>query len=95
MKPKNVRNMKAMERIVCCCISCENIKLTYRALSKQILTERLPTDPDEIAKWIMCDFGEMAKPDCTFRMCVNNGLKKVDELKKETGSTEKSNKYEQ
>lgn len=33
LKPTFVRHMKAVERIVCCCIKCENMKLLLRALN--------------------------------------------------------------
>ena len=32
-KPSHVRHMKALERIVCCCIKCENIKQQVKALN--------------------------------------------------------------
>lgn len=34
LKPKYVRHMKAMERQVCCCKKCENVKLKIKAINK-------------------------------------------------------------
>ena len=33
LKPPNVREMKALERVVCCCIKCENVTHCIRALN--------------------------------------------------------------
>ena len=39
LKPKCIRSMKAMERIVCCCKPRENTRLKLEALNRQVRTE--------------------------------------------------------
>ena len=44
LKPPNVRTLKVMERIVCCCTRCENIKLKLKSLNS-LITKSFTDDP--------------------------------------------------
>ena len=41
LKPGNVRHMKTLERIVCCCIRCENIKKIIQVMNRCALKNQL------------------------------------------------------
>ena len=57
-KPKNVRHMKALERIVCVCKTCENIRLKCQDLNHLVVKENKKelkvdhiSDPTVISKY--------------------------------------------
>ena len=58
LRPKYVRPMKALERIMCCCVRCENVKLIVTALNivsrKFGLELYLCPDAGEISKSTIC-----------------------------------------
>ena len=58
LRPKNLRPMKALERIMCCCVRCEKVKLIVTALnivSREFGLELyLCPDAGEISKSTIC-----------------------------------------
>jgi hypothetical protein len=84
MKPFYVRHMKAIERSVCCCMKCENIKLKLKVLNAQVST--LSTDKDlristvhDLSKMTLCSYKELVFPgrECVDRSCDSCGTKKL------------------
>lgn len=83
LRPKNVRHMKVMERIVCCCIKCQNIKLKVQAINRTAKwlnkpNLQLPLDEPEISSFTMCETeNRLPDPKCIDRKCDLCGPDKV------------------
>lgn len=88
LKPSNVRLLKSKERIVCCCIKCENIKNTIKSLNE--LTKRvglggLRVDNErELSDLTLCAYQNKQFPakDCIDRKCKTCGVTKLNEYYK-------------
>lgn len=72
LKPSNVRHLKALERSVCCCIKCENMKLKLKVLKQakcNINTSNLYIDDIHmLSKKTLCPYND---PDCPDKRCVD------------------------
>lgn len=57
-KPRNVMHMKTLERIVCCYIRCENVKLKVQALNQAVVRMQVNDlrvkKPDDLSAKTMC-----------------------------------------
>lgn len=79
LKPKFVKHLKAVERIVCCCQKCENLKLKLRALNIKATTSHLANlriaTIRELSDKTLCPYhdGEFPAKSCTDRTCQNCG----------------------
>jgi hypothetical protein len=85
LKPANVRHMKALERIVCCCQKCENIKLKIDCLNRKVDDSgmkalRVDCDPAAISQISLChSTTEIAHADCLNRGCKSCGIQLIDQ----------------
>ena len=73
--------MKADERIACCCICCENVKLLVAALNNQSRNpghHNLHIAPDDIYKNLVCPFqGDPAQgPHWPAKKCLEDSCSK-------------------
>lgn len=86
LKPKNVRHLKALERIVCCCRPCENKKLILKALNNVIKKDaslsslRVMTEKD-LSDITLCPYDPVGFPEmkCLERKCGDCGVKQISE----------------
>ena len=74
LKPCNVMLMKALERVVCCCIKCENVKLKTKALNTNasVMKVNIQTkNMDDLTKLTICPPKENDKVSmkCLNREC--------------------------
>ena len=83
-KPKNVRQLRPNERITCCCIKCENVKLLMNALNK--VTRRMENpdienlkDEKECSDLTLCNYETFPRKQCTERICSDCGTEKISE----------------
>ena len=80
LRPKNVRHMRASERIICCCIKCENVKLLLCGIN-QVLNVKLPADECSLSDMTLCPKkGDYAPKACIDRQCSTCGVDKISEF---------------
>ena len=81
LKPKNVRQLKPSERIVCCCIKCENAKLSIQSLnlaSMKLDGSDLKLDSEwECSNLTVCQYETFPAQECLKRNCSNCGTDKI------------------
>ncbi|XP_064619490.1 uncharacterized protein LOC135482935, partial [Lineus longissimus] len=104
LKPWNVRRMGALERVVCCCQKCQNIKLKIRALNQAATAtghreaKIQEDDLAQISKITLCKESDSNRPaaKCINRECTVCGVKKISEHFREmkTNNGNKTVKYE-
>ena len=69
--------MKAAERIVCCCVKCENIKLKVEAINHMAIARRekpVCSDERSLSDLTLC---AEKQPPCLERKCDMCGVKSV------------------
>jgi len=83
LKPKNVRHLKAAERIVCVCIKCENASLKLQALNRLIrqssgLNEnlRMP-NIKALSDQTLCNYTDQPEKRCIDRCCSDCGTSRM------------------
>ena len=83
LKPKNVRQLKPSERIVCCCIKCENTKLSIQSLNLASLKLDgfdLKLDSEwDCSDLTVCQYDTFPAQECLKRNCSNCGIDKISE----------------
>ena len=93
LRPGNVRHMRSNERIVCCCIKCENLKLLTSALNNTLPpNNRLPRDEVELCNMTMCTAkGRFPSKACIESRCLECGDDQIgDRLKDVLGDDVKA-----
>ncbi|XP_014674975.1 PREDICTED: uncharacterized protein LOC106815062 [Priapulus caudatus] len=79
LKPSNVRRMNALERVVCCCQRCENVKLKVKAMNSSVSSNgcrdlRIEAeDLSAISDITLChdDNRTLPKANCLDRQCTS------------------------
>ena len=84
LKPPNVRQMKALERVVCCCIKCENVihciqALNHFAVQHNHTQLQVPVDTIAISSITLCPDTTRNEATCLQRTCKNCGVDKLSD----------------
>ena len=81
LKPKNVRQLKPSERIVCCCVKCENVKLSLNALNTactRIERSDLRLGSErECSDLTVCNYETFPAEQCLQRTCNDCGTRNI------------------